>query len=105
MESVEPVASVTEIVKLMQQFDIAFVPVVNEGMAIGVVIDRDLALKCLNDHMSPSSIHAEDVMTPTLYAVQMDADPEEAAWMMVNDCFRRLLLLNALLTPLGGDLH
>lgn len=101
VESVQPQTSISEVVKKMMDADIGFVPVVEGGEAIGVITDRDLALRCLADHISPTSFHAKDVMTPHVYSVNMDAELEEAAWMMVNDRVRRLVVLNERREPVG----
>jgi CBS domain-containing protein len=99
--TVTPQTTVQEIVKLMQQEDIGFVPVVEEGRAVGVITDRDLALRCLADHVSLAPFHAKDVMTRHVHSVHMEADLEEAAWMMVNDQVRRLVVLNEDREPVG----
>jgi CBS domain-containing protein len=101
VKGVAPQTTVGEIAKLMEENDIGFIPVIEDGKAVGVITDRDLALRCLSDHATPASFHAKDVMTTHVYAVHMEADLEEAAWMMVNDQVRRLVVLNENREPVG----
>lgn len=101
VEFVNPETTVSEIVRTMKESDIGFVPVVDQRGVIGVITDRDLALRCLGDQPLSASSHAKDVMTPHVYGVHMNADLEEAAWIMVNDQVRRLVVLNDSRSPVG----
>lgn len=65
--------------------------VITEGdAAVGIVTDRDLAIRGLADGNTPSEMTARDVMTTDLHTVESNAGFYEAADVMAEHGVRRL---------------
>src|SRR5690606_16474523 len=65
VESVLPTESVRDVARKLGQLDIGSLPVCEEGQLLGIITDRDIALRVVADGRSPNLCVA-DVMTETL---------------------------------------
>ncbi len=81
--------NVYELAVLMKQFDIGFIPIVDDKKLIGVVTDRDLVVRGYADK-KPGSTAVKEVMTKHLETISPDATVEEAAKKMAANQIRRL---------------
>lgn len=70
--TVEPGTSVQDIAKRMRDEKVGSVVVEEGGKPVGIVTDRDLALRILGDGEDPSTLSAEDVMTRDPATADMD---------------------------------
>jgi CBS domain-containing protein len=77
---------------LMASFDIGSVPVVDgDGRLVGIVTDRDLALRVLGDRQDPASVSLGDVATNKhVVTVTPDTRLSEARSLMAAHRVRRL---------------
>ncbi|QCO57595.1 CBS domain-containing protein (plasmid) [Pseudorhodobacter turbinis] len=89
---VGPNASVHAAAALMQDRDIGILPVCEDGKPIGVVTDRDLAMRLLADVGVCAEMPVRAVMTPQVYFCHADQDITVAAHMMGDWQIRRLLV-------------
>lgn len=95
VEIVAPDASLHEIAKKMQQRDCGCVVVVKDDRLVGMVTDRDIALRCIAESHDHAGMTAEQVMTSDiLYCWETD-DPDHVARNMGQNKVRRLPVLNA----------
>ncbi|WP_028595749.1 CBS domain-containing protein [Paenibacillus assamensis] len=85
--------NVYEAAVMMKEHNIGFVPVVDQGLVVGVVTDRDIVIRGVAGKR-PNSARIRDVMTEELIAVGPDTSIEAAAALMSDKQIRRLLVTN-----------
>ena len=89
-----PSDMVSDVAKLMKDEDIGPVLIVddsNDGKRlVGIVTDRDLALKVVGEGRDPNSTRVEDVMTGSLVTCRADDDVENAMRAMAQNQLRRI---------------
>ena len=89
-----PSDMVSDVAKLMKNEDIGPVLIVddsNDGKRlVGIVTDRDLAIKVVGEGRDPNSTRVEDVMTGSLVTCRADDDVENAMRAMAQNQLRRI---------------
>lgn len=94
VEIVSPETLLNEVAKKMQQSDCGSVLVGDDDRLVGVITDRDLALRCVAESHDPAATNAEQVMTKQiLYCHDTDL-LEEVALDMTKNKVRRLPVLD-----------
>ncbi|MEC4016962.1 CBS domain-containing protein [Streptomyces sp. H27-D2] len=88
--SVRPDASLVEAAQLMRAQDIGDVLVAKDGVLLGVVTDRDIALRAVADGADPLTVSCQSVCTPEPVCVGPDDDLATAATLMRLNAVRRL---------------
>jgi len=91
-ETVAPDQNIHQIAVMMEQNNIGFVPVVKNDKLIGVVTDRDLAVRGYAAKR-PGSAQAEEVMTKNIVTATPDTTVDEAAKIMSQEMIRRLAVV------------
>jgi len=94
----EPVIGVAE---RMKNSEIGFLPVMSHGKVVGVVTDRDLALRVVAMGVDPRKVLTRDVMTHDVFWIYDDAEIENAIRLMAEKAVRRLLVRNHQDEPVG----
>ncbi|MDP4034123.1 MAG: CBS domain-containing protein [Pseudorhodobacter sp.] len=92
---VEADTPVSEVAKIMQRDDVGAIPVGKNDRLIGMITDRDLALRVIADGRDIKTTRAEDVMTPGIIFCQTHQTVEDAIYLMEQKKIRRLPVLNA----------
>lgn len=85
--------SVLNAVRMLREFDIGFLPVIDElwtRKLMGVVTDRDLCLMVLGKAHDPSLTTVEDCMTTDPVTCTPDTDIREILATMVEHQIRRI---------------
>jgi CBS domain-containing protein len=100
VEFVAPNAAVSTAAKIMRDRDIGVLPVVDENNVIGMITDRDLAVRVLADKLSPDTI-VEDIMTAELLSCSPEDTVEAAADLMAERQVHRLVVINEDRSPVG----
>ena len=77
---VEPHMTLDKVVALMDDEGIRHIPVVEDGVAIGIISDRDLAL--LSRHAHVDRVKVTEVMTPKPFHVTQDTPLDQVAFEM-----------------------
>jgi CBS domain-containing protein len=78
----------------MRDRDIGFLPVCDGESLMGVLSDRDIAIRALADGMDINVMLGRDLMTtPPIYCFD-DQDITEAAKVMADNQIRRLVILS-----------
>ena len=95
VEWVSPDIPVQELAKKMQQFDIGALPVGENDRLIGMVTDRDIALRCVAEGKDCTKLTARDVMTPGIIYCRDNEDLDEVAQLMESKQIRRLPVIDA----------
>ena len=91
-----PDASVREAARHMERWDCGLVPVVDDlagRRVVGVVTDRDLAIRVLA-HGRPDDTSVGEVMTPAPDCVTPDADVEQVERLMADRQIRRVVVID-----------
>ena len=85
---------VADVAQLMKNEDIGPVLIVDESnngkRLVGIVTDRDLALKVVGEGRDPNSTRVEDVMTGSLVTCRANDDVENAMRAMAQNQLRRI---------------
>ena len=93
-EFVAPNAKLQAIAKKMRDHDIGAIPVCEDGRPIGMVTDRDIAIRGLADGKDISALEARDVMTRDVIFCRDTEEAEDAIRIMEDNKVRRLPVLN-----------
>lgn len=85
---------VSEIAKMMEKSDIGSVPVGKNDKLIGMITDRDIALRVVAQGRDPQKTAAEEVMTKGLIYCRTTETVEDAIHLMDQKQIRRLPVLD-----------
>lgn len=91
---VGPDEPVTELARRMKSEDIGSIPVGEDDRLVGMVTDRDIALRAVADGRDIDGLTARDVMTDGVVWCRADDDIEEAAALMERRRIRRLPVID-----------
>jgi nucleotide-binding universal stress UspA family protein/CBS domain-containing protein len=94
VELVDPGATVEAAAHEMATRGIGFVPVSQADRVVGVLTDRDIAVRVTAKALDPRTTRARDVMTPDVVSCFDDQSVEEAARLMEREQVRRLVVVN-----------
>lgn len=95
VECIQPDMFVTEAAKRMKSLDVGAIPVCgNDDKLVGMITDRDIAMRCVADGSDSQSTKVKDVMTPDIVYCQEDQDVSDAAEIIKQRQIRRLVVLN-----------
>jgi CBS domain-containing protein len=75
---------------LMKKLEVGVIPVVDGDRLLGVVTDRDLAVRVLADRLSPQETKLRDVLTASPITVTPDTKLADARDVMSEHKIRRL---------------
>jgi len=79
----------------MKQLDVGPLPVCGENdRLVGIVTDRDIAVRGVAEACDPKTTTVQQVMTPEVVFCYEDQDVREAARLMQERQIRRLVVLN-----------
>lgn len=81
---------VAELAATMAEENIGSLVITNDETPVGIVTDRDLAVRVLGEGIDPTGQTAADVMTTDLCTAEPDAGFYEAATLMAEHGVRRL---------------
>ena len=82
--------SVIEAARLMESADVGSVPVVDGGTPVGILTDRDIAIRVVAHGMDPSGTQVGEIATAQPYYVHPEQDLDEALELMAYRKVRRL---------------
>lgn len=92
-----PNDSVMVAAQLMRRVDIGAIPVIENEQTmklVGILSDRDLALKIVAEGHDPQIAKVEKVMTGKVVTCQMDDDLEKALNLMAEHQLRRIPIVD-----------
>jgi CBS domain-containing protein len=90
VEAVTPSQSLREAARIMQRGDFGSVPVVLDGLLIGVLTDRDIVVRAVAEGMDMDTARVGDVASAGAVTVTADDDLDEALDVMARHRVRRL---------------
>jgi CBS domain-containing protein len=100
-ETIRADSTVQQAAEKMRNFDIGFLPVMDEDMIVGVITDRDIVVRCIALGQDANAVAVSDVMTSAAIHCTDDQDIEEALTIMEENQIRRLVVLDENRQPVG----
>ena len=94
VETVKPDASLFDAAKIMMTNDLGWLPVTREGKVLGILTDRDIAIRGVAAGLEPRQARVEQVMSRDVFAVSIDDSIEDACNTMEEEQVRRLVVLD-----------
>jgi CBS domain-containing protein len=94
VEVIPPDAALHEAAQRMKAHDIGMLPVCDGERLVGMLTDRDIAIRAVAEARDPRQTRASDVMTREVRYVFEDQDVEDAANLMEQEQIRRLPVLD-----------
>jgi CBS domain-containing protein len=88
--SVGTTDSVVQAARLMRDEHVGSLPVVEDGRLIGMITDRDIAIRIVAEGADPDSVTVGDVASRRVVTVEPDQDIDEARRLMAQHQVRRL---------------
>ncbi len=93
--------TLVEAAGLMREMDVGSLPVCEDDQVIGIITDRDMAIRAIAQGLDPSTTTVEEVMSGGVAHVAADDSVEQAARLMQERGIRRLPVLNRLKRIVG----
>ena len=94
VEGVRSDGTIAQAAKLMQTSDIGVLPVMDNDQVVGVLTDRDIAVRVVAEGLDPQSTPVRKAMTEQVVCCSEDDDFREAASVMEDSKVHRLLVLS-----------
>jgi len=108
VEVVRPDTPLAEAARRMRDLDIGLMPVSDNNQLLGILTDRDIAIRAVAQARDPRTTPVRDVMTTDMVFCYDDQDVSEAARVMREKQIRRLLIRDHTMHLVGvvslGDL-
>ena len=98
-QTISSEATAKEAALMMRDHNVGILPVIENGIAVGVVTDRDLVIRALTESNDPSQVPISTVMTPEIFWMYEDEYLDDAIEAMSDRKISRLLVKNR-----GGNL-
>ncbi len=95
VKTVGPGETARALAKLMDREDVGCLVVVEDERPVGIVTDRDLALRLLCEGRDAGALLARDVATRTPVAIREDAPLADALHTLRHNGLRRLPVVDA----------
>ena len=95
--TVTPDMNLPEVARLMQSEDVGIVPVVDAGgsrQLVGVVTDRDIALRVVGEGRDPNSVRVSDVMSTNVRTCREDDSVDDVMDVMGKEQVRRIPIVD-----------
>ena len=88
-----PGQSIRDVAKIMDEIDAGVLPVGENDRLVGIITDRDIAIRAVAEGKSPDTL-VREVMTQEVFYCFDDQELEEVARNMADIKVRRLPVLN-----------
>jgi CBS domain-containing protein len=90
-----PRQTASQAAQIMEENDVGTLPVVkHDGRMVGIITDRDIALRCDAYGKDPLVVHVEEIMSEHVVSCHPDDDLTTAAKTMADHNIRRLPVLD-----------
>ncbi len=94
IECASPESTVKDAASALKAHDIGSMPVCEGKRVVGIITDRDIAIRAVAEGLDPGSTKVRDVMSKDIVSIREDADLSEAERLMRDRQLRRLPVLN-----------
>jgi len=88
-----PDMNLTKVAKLMADHNVGAIPVVDNKdskKVVGIITDRDIAVRCVAEGRSPNEVTVGEVMSSPIVTIRQDASVDEVTRLMENNMVRRV---------------
>lgn len=89
-----PDSPISQVAQQMRDMDCGFMPLAENDKMVGMITDRDIAIRAIAEGKNPAEVKARDIMTPKTYYCYDDQDVEEVCNNMGEIQVRRLPVVN-----------
>ena len=93
--TIEPGATARDAARRMETFSVGSLVVVDDERPVGMLTDRDLALKILEEERDPGEVSVRELMSEDLVTLAPDASLRKAIEVMKEEGVRRLPVVDA----------
>lgn len=94
VDLVDPNTTIREAARHMRDGDVGALPVGENDRLVGMVTDRDIAVRGVAEGKAPGNCAVREVMSEGIYYCFEDEDAQRAAEVMAEHQVRRLPVLN-----------
>lgn len=94
VQVIPPDLSVNEAARKMRDLDTGFLPVGENDRLVGMITDRDIAVRAVAEGKDPKTCRVRDAMTDEVVYCFEDQDTKDAAQVMSDRQIHRLPILN-----------
>lgn len=101
VETVASSASLAEAAGKMLALKIGLLPVAKGQEIVGIVTDRDIAIRAVAKGLDPERTEVHEVMTREVFSCPAGGDVSDACTLMEEKQVRRVLVMNAANAPIG----
>jgi CBS domain-containing protein len=96
VQCAHPDMTIREAAEVMKDFDVGVLPVCDDDdRLVGMLTDRDIAVRAVAEGKDPRTTRASDIMTPEVVYCFEEQDVVDAAKLMEAKQIRRLVVLNS----------
>jgi CBS domain-containing protein len=88
--TIEPTVDVRRAVKVMNDFGIGCLIVVDSGRVVGILTERDILKRIVDEGKKPEETTVEDIMSKPPITISPDADLETAIKVMFKNKIKKL---------------
>jgi CBS domain-containing protein len=88
--AIEADRSVSYAAKMMKQEDVGVAPIVESGRLVGMLTDRDIAVRVVAEGKDPDSVNVRDVASSNVVSIDPQQDLDDALMLMARHQIRRL---------------
>jgi CBS domain-containing protein len=94
VETIPPTASIRDAARRMKELDVGALPVCDGSRLLGMITDRDIAVRAVADGREPERTAVTEAMTPEVIFCYEDEDVRQAADLMEQKQIRRLPVMS-----------
>src|SRR5215213_87555 len=94
VQTVTPDKTLYDAARIMQSRDLGWLPVADGGRAVGIITDRDIAIRGVAAGLDAKQTKVTDVMSRDVFTCPIDSTVEEAATLMEDEQVRRLVVVD-----------
>ena len=96
----QPNQNIQQAAKMMSEFDVGALPVAEGDRLVGMITDRDIAIRAVAENIGPSA-KVRDVMTIDIKFCFDDEDADDVAGRMGVEQVRRVPVVNRAMQVVG----
>jgi CBS domain-containing protein len=94
VEEIGSLATLQDAAEKMKSCDVGALPVCENDKLVGILTDRDIAVRAVANGQDPTQTPVYEVMSPTAIYCYEDEDIRDAAELMEQKQIRRLVVFN-----------
>ena len=93
-QCVGPEDTLVDAAALMRQLDVGVLPVCTEGEVVGMITDRDIAIRAVAEARPPTTTRVREIMSPGSITVFEDQEVDDVVQVMEEKQIRRAPVLS-----------